>query len=225
MRLLLVEDSAHLRRALERGLRRSGYAVDVAKDGQEGLWYAQENPYDVIVLDLMLPEIDGLTLLRTLRERGDRVHVLILSAKDLVEDRIRGLDLGADDYLVKPFSFEELRARIQALVRRNYGAKNPVIQIAGLEINTAARRVLQGGSEIKLTPREYGLLEILVLRAGEVVSRRELWERLYEFDDEAASNVVDVVVYSLRKKLGPDHPQALIKTRRGQGYVIEKEEA
>jgi DNA-binding response OmpR family regulator len=221
MRLLLIEDSARLRSTLNAGLRKAGYAVDTAGDGREGLWLATENDYDVIVLDLMLPQVDGLTVLRTLRERGKSTHVLILSARDLVEDRIQGLRLGADDYLVKPFSFDELCARIEALVRRSYRAKNPVIRNGLLEINTAARRVAVAGREVKLTAREYSLLEILVLRAGEVVSRRELWERLYEFDSEAVSNVVDVLIYSLRKKLNPDDPQSLVKTRRGQGYVID----
>jgi DNA-binding response OmpR family regulator len=227
MRLLLVEDSSRLRSALEKGLRKAGYAVDVAKDGREGLWLGTENEYDVIVLDLMLPEIDGLTVLQTLRARGKSTHVLILSARDLVEDRIRGLRNGADDYLVKPFSFDELCARLEALVRRNYQAKNPVLRAGPLELNTASRSVTlahpEGPREVKVTPREYSLLEILMLRAGEVLGRRELWERLYDFDSETGSNVVDVLVYSLRKKLDPDDPQSVIKTRRGQGYLIEKE--
>ena len=224
MKLLLIEDSIRLRTTLEKGLHKAGYAVDTAKDGREGLWLATENEYDVIVLDLMLPEIDGLTVLRRLREQGRSTHVLILSARDLVADRVQGLRLGADDYLVKPFSFDELCARIEALVRRAYQAKNPVIRNGPLEINTVARRVAHANREVKLTPREYSLLEILMLRAGQVVSRRELWERLYEFDSEASSNVVDVLVYSLRKKLDPDDPQSLVKTRRGQGYLIEKQE-
>jgi DNA-binding response OmpR family regulator len=227
MRLLLVEDSQRLRSALEKGLRKAGYAVDVAQDGREGLWLGTENDYDVIVLDLMLPKIDGLTVLRTLRERGKSTHVLILSARDLVEDRIRGLRVGADDYLVKPFAFDELCARLEALVRRSYQAKNPLLRAGPLELNTASRKVVltdrEGPREVKLTPREYSLLEILMLRAGEVLGRRELWERLYDFDSETASNVVDVLVYSLRKKLDPDDPQGLIKTRRGQGYLIEVE--
>jgi DNA-binding response OmpR family regulator len=225
MRLLLVEDSSRLRSALEKGLRKAGYAVDVAKDGREGLWLGTENEYDVIVLDLMLPEIDGLTVLHTLRERGKSTHVLILSARDLVEDRIRGLRNGADDYLVKPFSFDELCARLEALVRRTYQAKNPVIRTGPLELNTSSRKVTLFQREVRLTPREYSLLEILMLRAGEVLGRRELWERLYDFDSETGSNVVDVLVYSLRKKLDPDDPQSLIKTRRGQGYLIEAEES
>jgi two-component system, OmpR family, copper resistance phosphate regulon response regulator CusR len=223
MRLLIVEDSKRLRATLARGLRKAGYAVDTAQDGREGLWLATENDYDVVVLDLMLPEVDGLSVLRRLRALGRQTHVLILSAKDLVEDRVQGLGLGADDYLVKPFSFGELRARIQALVRRAYHAKNPLLRIAGLEIDTAARRVVHAGREIKLTPHEYGVLEVLVLRAGEVVSRRELWERLYEFESDVSSNVVDVLVCSLRKKLPQDEPQALIKTLRGHGYLVERE--
>jgi DNA-binding response OmpR family regulator len=221
MKLLLVEDSARLRHALQTGLQRAGYAVDLAKDGREGLWLATENEYDVIVLDLMLPEIDGLTVLQELRARGRSTHVLILSAKDLVQDRVQGLRLGADDYLVKPFSFDELCARLEALVRRAYGAKNPLLRKGPLVLNTAARSVAHGGRAVKLTPREYSLLEILMLRAGEAVSRRELWERLSQFDSEATSNVVDVLVCSLRRKLDPDRPHGLIKTRRGYGYLIE----
>ena len=221
MKLLLIEDSLRLRSTLEKGLSKAGYAVDTAKDGREGLWFATENEYDVIVLDLMLPEIDGLTVLGELRRRGKGTHVLILSAKDLVEDRVQGLTRGADDYLVKPFSFDELCARLQALVRRSYQAKNPLIRLGELEINTAARRVTYRGGPVSLTPREYSLLEILVLRAGEVVSRRDLWERLYELHSQAESNVVDVLVYSLRKKLDPQDPQRVVKTRRGLGYVIE----
>jgi DNA-binding response OmpR family regulator len=169
----------------------------------------------------MLPGIDGLTLLRTLRDKGKTTHVLVLSAKDMVEDRVQGLRLGADDYLVKPFSFDELCARLEALVRRSYQAKNPFIRIGDLEMNTAARQAWYAGQEVKLTPREYSLLEILVLRAGEVVSRSDLWEHLYEFGSEADSNVVDVLVYSLRKKLDPQHSQSLIRTRRGEGYMVD----
>jgi DNA-binding response OmpR family regulator len=221
MRLLLIEDSARLRATLERGLRKAGYAVDSSRDGREGLWLATENEYDVLILDLMLPEIDGLTVLRTLRENGKTTHVLILSARDMVEDRIQGLRMGADDYLVKPFSFDELCARLEALVRRSYQAKNPVIRIGDLEVSTVARRIWYAGREVRLTPGEYSVLELLVLHAGRVVSRRDLWEHLYAFDSEPASNLVDVLVYSLRKKL--DGTQGLIKTRRGEGYVIEME--
>jgi DNA-binding response OmpR family regulator len=222
MRLLLIEDSLRLRSALVQGLSRVGYAVDAVGDGREGLSLATETEYDVIVLDLMLPTVDGLTILRTLRDRGKETHVLILSAKDMVEDRVEGLSLGADDYLVKPFSFDELCARLQALVRRTYHAKNPRIRLGALEINTAARRVTCAAREVKLTRREYGVLEFLVLRAGQIVSRRALWDHLYAFDSDAGSNVVDVLVCSLRKKLDPHNPQAFIKTQRGEGYLIDR---
>jgi DNA-binding response OmpR family regulator len=224
MRLLLIEDSNRLRSTLEKGLGKAGYAVDTAGDGVEGLWLATEYSYDVIVLDLMLPAMDGLTVLSELRKRGRETHVLILSAKDTVEDRVQGLSLGADDYLVKPFSFDELCARIQALVRRSYLSKSPAIRIGELEINTSTRRVRYACREVHLTPRELSILEILVLRAGHIVSRDYLWEHLYDFAAEAASNVVDVLVCSLRRKLDPGGRRSLIKTCRGQGYMIDGEE-
>lgn len=220
MRILLIEDSERLRGALARGLRKEGYAVDEAKDGKEGLWMVSENPYDVVVLDLGLPQIDGLTVLRRMREKDVRSHVLILSARDQVEDRVQGLTLGADDYLTKPFSFDELTARIRALLRRNYNAKSPVLKVGDVALTTATRRVTVGEREVKLTPREYALLEILLFRAGEVVSRQELWESLYEFEAEVSSNVVDVMVCSLRKKLGND---GVIQTKRGHGYLVERD--
>jgi DNA-binding response OmpR family regulator len=223
MRLLLIEDSERLRRSLARGLRKESYAVDVAADGREGLWYASENVYDVIILDLMLPGMDGLTLLRTLRERGNETYVLILSARDMVEDRVQGLSLGADDYLVKPFAFPELCARLNALVRRSYGAKTPQLQVGNLTVDTRAHQVLQGATPLPLTLREYGLIELLARRSGKVVSRQELWDHLYEVDSETASNVIEVMICSLRRKLGPDAD--LIKTRRGQGYVLAQDEA
>ncbi len=219
MRLLLVEDSDRLRTTLETGLRKAGYAVDSSGNGREGLWLATENEYDVLILDLMLPEIDGLTVLKTLREQGKATHVLILSARDMVEDRVQGLRMGADDYLVKPFSFDELCARLEALIRRAYQTKNPVVRIGELEVGTVTRQVWYAGREIQLTQGEYRVLELLVMRAGRVVSRHDLWEHLYAFDAEPASNLIDVLVYSLRKKL--DGPQGLIRTRRGEGYVIE----
>jgi DNA-binding response OmpR family regulator len=219
VRILLIEDSERLRGAVASGLRKEGYAVDEAKDGKEGLWMVSENPYDVVVLDLGLPQIDGLTVLRRMREKDVRSHVLILSARDQVEDRVQGLTLGADDYLTKPFSFDELTARIRALLRRNYNAKSPILRVGEVALTTATRRVTVGEREVELTPREYALLEILLFRAGEVVSRQELWESLYEFEAEVSSNVVDVMVCSLRKKLGND---GVIQTKRGHGYLVER---
>ena len=217
MRALVVEDYAPLRTAVQHGLVEAGFAVDVASNGEEGLWLAEQNPYDVVILDIMLPKLDGLEVLRRLRKQGSKVAVLLLTAKDTVEDRVNGLDLGADDYLVKPFAFTELVARARALVRRRYDTKDPTIRIADLEIDTAKRSVKRGEAAIVLSAREYALLEYLAVRAGELVTRTEIWEHVYDFRSEAHSNVVDVYIGYLRKKLGGP---PLIHTRRGQGYVL-----
>ncbi len=221
MKLLLIEDSEKLQRSLQRGFRKLGFVIDAATDGEEGFWLATQNEYDVVLLDVMLPGIDGFSVLQKLRERGNQQHVLILSARDLVEDRIHGLDLGADDYLVKPFSFEELLARIRALVRRGFSQKNPILSCGGLRLETAARRVYAEAREIAVSPREYALLELLTRRAGELVTRRELWEKMYEFESGAESNVLDVMIYSLRRKLSHAGLPELIRTRRGEGYILE----
>ena len=224
MRVLIIEDYAPLRKALTQGLEEAGYAVDVAAEGQEGLWFATSGEYDAIILDLMLPGVDGLTILRKLRDAGRTTHVLILTARDALDDRVRGLDLGADDYLVKPFAFAELLARVRALVRRKYEAKNPVIRIADLEIDTAAHLVRRGGESVELTAREYALLEFLALRAGEVVSRGDIWEHVYDFHSTAESNVVDVYIGYLRRKIERPGAPRLIHTRRGQGYRLGEPE-
>jgi DNA-binding response OmpR family regulator len=224
MRILVIEDFELLRTAVCQGLREAGYAVDFAADGQTGLWQAKSGDYDVIVLDLMLPKLDGLTLLRQLREGGCASHVLILTAKDTTPDRVKGLDCGADDYLVKPFELAEVLARVRALVRRHYKAKNPVLRIDDLEIDTAIRAVRRGGQVIELTPREYALLEFLVLRQGEIVTRSDVWEHVYEFNDDATSNVVDVFIGHLRRKIEMPGRTRLIHTRRGHGYVLAAKE-
>ncbi|MEP0843029.1 MAG: response regulator transcription factor [Phycisphaerae bacterium] len=206
--------------ALRQGLGEAGFAVDAAADGEEGLWYARSGDYDVIVLDLMLPKLDGFTLLKLLRAEGGSAPVLVLTARDGLDDRVQGLNLGADDYLVKPFAFEELLARVRALVRRRYQARKPVIQVGDLSIDTAARSVQRGGRTIELTPREYALLEYLALRAGQVVSRTDLWEHVYDFHSDAGSNVVDVYIGYLRRKIERPGRPRLIHTRRGQGYLL-----
>jgi DNA-binding response OmpR family regulator len=223
MRLLLVEDYRPLRESLTKGLRETGFAVDSTGDGKEGLWYARSNHYDVIILDLMLPGLDGLSLLKKLRAEGRQDHVLILTAKDTVEDRILGLDLGADDYLVKPFAFQELLARVRALVRRSYRTKNPLLEVLDLRIDLTRQRVWRAGAGIELTPREYALLEYLALRAGQVVSRTDIWEHVYEFNSSASSNVVDVYIGYLRKKIDCPGRPSLINTVRGRGYVLGAE--
>ncbi|MBI4579685.1 MAG: response regulator transcription factor [Planctomycetes bacterium] len=220
MRVLLIEDYAPLRSALARGLEEAGFAVDASGDGEEGLWYARSAEYDVIVLDLMLPGLDGLTLLRTLRQEGRDAHVLVLTARDTVDDRIKGLNTGADDYLVKPFSFDELLARVRALVRRRYQSKDPVLRIADLQIDTVRKRVRRGAEDIELTAREYALLEYLARRAGELVTRTDIWEHVYDFRDTAQSNVVDVYIGYLRRKIERPGLSRIIHTRRGQGYIL-----
>ena len=220
MRLLLIEDYRPLQQSLTKGLREAGFAVDPTGDGKEGLWYAMGNEYDVIILDLMLPGMDGLDILRTMRSQGRKSHVLILTAKDTVQDRVTGLDLGADDYLVKPFAFEELLARVRALLRRGYREKNPCIEIKDLRIDLTSQKVHRGGEEVQLTPREYALLEYLAMRAGQTISRTEIWEHIYEFNSSASSNVVDVYVGYLRKKLERPNEPALIQTVRGRGYRL-----
>jgi len=170
MRILVIEDYRPLRQSLSKGLREAGYAVDATGDGEEGLWYATGSEYDVVVLDLMLPGVDGLQILKAIRSRGRSSHVLILTAKDTVEDRVHGLDCGADDYLVKPFAFAELLARIRALVRRRYRQKHPSIEVQDLRIDLTTQRLWRGQQEIMLTPREYALLEYLAMRAGEAMS-------------------------------------------------------
>jgi DNA-binding response OmpR family regulator len=220
MRLLVVEDSQRLRRWVSRGLRDAGFSVDEAADGDEGLSLAIANAYDTIVLDLMLPGIDGLTLLETLRREGHSVHVLILTAKDTVDDRVRGLNTGADDYLIKPFAFAELVARIQALVRRRYGVKDPRILVGGLEIDTAARLVRRDNAAIPLRPREYALLEFLAMHRGQVVTRSDIEEHIYDEQVQPMSNVVDNAICALRRKLDLPGGSSLIETRRGMGYVL-----
>jgi DNA-binding response OmpR family regulator len=221
LRILVIEDYEPLRRSLVRGLRENGYAVDQADDGEEGLRFAEASVYDVIILDLMLPKLDGFAVLKSIREQGIHARVLILTAKETVGDRVRGLDLGADDYLVKPFAFEELMARVRALQRRASHHTSAVIRIGDLEIDTAARLVRRAGEALDLTAREYAILEILAARKGEVVSRDEISSRIYDFSAERNSNIVDVYVGYIRKKLERGGRSRLVHTRRGFGYVLE----
>jgi DNA-binding response OmpR family regulator len=223
MRLLLIEDSRRLQRWLGAGLRRAGHAVDVAGDGEEGLQLALTNRYDVIVLDLMLPSLDGYQLLGRLRaegEEGDAAHVLIVTARDAVEDKLRGFELGADDYLVKPFDLQEMLARIQALVRRRHGRSSPRITVGTLTIDTAARRVFRDGAPLTLTAREYVLLEYLALRRGQVVSRGDIEACLFDGRSEPTSNAVDAAIAALRRRIDVAGELSAIQTHRGQGYLL-----
>lgn len=216
MRLLVVEDDPLLLRSLAATLRDENFAVDTAPDGEEGLYRALETDYDAIVLDVMMPKRDGWQVLAALRQRK-KTPVLLLTARDTVPDRVRGLDGGADDYLTKPFDTDELLARLRALIRRAHGAPSPHLTLGDVTIDQAARTVRAGGAEVPLTAREYALLEFLALHRGEVASRTALYEHLFDEDDSTLSNLLDVHVSNLRKKLGAD----LIKTRRGHGYLIE----
>jgi two-component system OmpR family response regulator len=216
MRILIVEDEPDLLASLALGLRDEGYAVDTAADGEEGLYKAQSWGYDAVVLDVMLPRLDGWTVLQRLRE-SKKTPVLMLTARDSARDRVRGLDTGADDYMAKPFDFDELLARLRALIRRSAGQTRNVINIGPVVIDTAARQVTSGGQTVALTAREYALLEFLALHRGVVVTRSDLYEHLFDEDDSTLSNLLDVHVSNLRKKLG----SALIATRRGHGYCIE----
>ena len=216
MRLLVIEDDPALLRTLAASLREENYAVDTAADGADGLLKAQQNTYDAILLDVMLPKLDGWGVLAALRP-ANRTPVLMLTALDAVPDRIKGLDSGADDYLTKPFDIDELLARLRALIRRAAGQTSTRIAIGELAIDTAARRATVAGEEVVLTAREYALLEYLALHRGEVVTRAALYEHLFDEADDSLSNLLDVHVSNLRKKLGRD----LIVTRRGHGYCIE----
>ena len=216
MRILIIEDEADLLASLAKALREEGYAVDTATDGEEGLYKAQSWDYDALVLDVMLPRLDGWTLLERLRQTK-KTPVLMLTARDTARDRVRGLDTGADDYLVKPFDLNELFARLRALIRRAAGQTRNTLDIGGLVIDTAARRVTRAGQVIALTAREYALVEFLALHRGEVVTRTTLYEHLFDEDDNTLSNLLDVHVSNLRKKLGA----GFITTRRGHGYSIE----
>ena len=216
MRLLVIEDDPALLRTLAASLREENYAVDTAADGADGLLKAQQNAYDAILLDVMLPKLDGWGVLAALRPVS-RTPVLMLTARDTVPDRIKGLNAGADDYFTKPFDIDELLARLRALIRRAAGQTSTLIAIGELSLDTAARRATVAGEEVDLTAREYALLEYLALHRGEVVTRATLYEHLFDEADDSLSNLLDVHVSNLRKKLGRD----LIVTRRGHGYCIE----
>lgn len=221
MRLLIVEDAARLRNMLGDALTRMGHGVDLAENGEEGEAMARLNSYDAIVLDRMMPRKDGLDVLRDLRRDGITTPILLLTALDGVDEKVRGFGIGADDYLTKPFALAELAARLEALTRRHHGQADSIIRIGPLEIDIAAKSVLRDGESIPLTAREFSLLECLARRPGQVLSRSQIEERIYSETDSPLSNAVDAAIYSLRRKLSPVGTPSLIQTRRGLGYVLE----
>ena len=218
MRLLLVEDEPVLRDQLASRLRKDGYAVDTASDGEEGLFYAVEYPIDLAIIDLGLPKISGIDLIKRLRKQGRDVPVLILTARNRWQDKVEGLESGADDYLAKPFHYEELAARVKALIRRSAGQADPVIAVGDVELNSVTQNVTKNGEALDLTAYEYRLLHYLMLNAGKVISKMELTDHLYEEDTDRDSNVIEVFIRRLRKKLDPDGTLEPIETLRGRGY-------
>ena len=221
MRVLLAEDSLRLQASISQGLREAGYAVDAVGDGKQALIYGQTTQYDVIVLDLMLPSMDGLAVLRGLRERGVKSCVLILTARDGVEERVRGLRAGADDYLVKPFAFAELLARVEALLRRGASAQATTrLRVGDLEMDLLARTVRRGEREIDLLPREFRLLEFLMRHADQVVTRTMLLENVWDYHFDPQTNVIDVHVSRLRQKIDKGFDEPLLHTVRGVGYIL-----
>jgi DNA-binding response OmpR family regulator len=225
MRVLYVEDSNSLRETIARGLRKAGFTVDVAADGPSGLDAALEGEYAVVVLDVMLPGMDGFEILKEIRKAGIDSQVLMLTARMTIEDRVHGLEIGADDYLVKPFAWEELLARVRALVRRRFDRHSSQVSLGDLSIDTQAGRAFVGDVELSLRPREFGILEYLALRAGEIVTRTEILEEIYDHSIDLKSNAIDAAVCNLRRKLADHGFDEVIRTIPRRGYLIEKEPA
>jgi two-component system copper resistance phosphate regulon response regulator CusR len=220
MRILLAEDDPRLGRLLAKGLRDQAYAVDLATDGEQALYQAAVNDYDAVVLDIAMPRRDGLDVCRALRERGSRVPILMLTARDAVSDRIAGLDAGGDDYLTKPFDFGELLARLRALMRRGHVVRPPAIVVGDLRIDTAGQTAARAGRTVPLTGKEYALLEYLARHAGAVVSRADICAHVWDDNHDPLSNAIEVYINRLRRKLDAPGRPALIHTRRGAGYLL-----
>jgi heavy metal response regulator len=220
MRLLLVEDQAKVARFIQRGLEEEHYAVDVATNGEDALALLDVTPYDLVILDIMLPGIDGMRVCRELRRAGHTVPVLMLTARDSLEDRVGGLDTGADDYVTKPFAFPEFLARVRALLRRRHEVKTTEIQVGDLILDTATHEVTRAGHPIELASKEYAVLEYLMRRAGQVITRTMILEAVWNYDFDPGSNVVDVYIRYLRRKIDDPYPVKLLETIRGSGYRL-----
>ncbi|KKQ92725.1 MAG: Winged-helix transcriptional response regulator [Candidatus Woesebacteria bacterium GW2011_GWA2_40_7] len=220
MRILVIEDERRLSNIIKKGFTEDGFAVDTAFDGEEGQYLAESEEYDLIVLDLMLPKIDGIELCKALRKKGIKTPILMLTARSTIEDKVKGLDSGADDYITKPFSFIEFRSRVHALIRRSHQEGSPVLQIDGLTLDPLKHKVVRDGKDISLTPKEFSILELLMRHKGEVVTRTMIIEHVWDYDFNGMSNIVDVFVVTLRKKIDGDFKNKLIKTVHGVGYII-----
>ena len=224
MKVLIVEDEKRLATLLKKGLEEQAYAVDLCFDGAEGLYMAETYPYDAVLLDVMLPKMDGFTVLENLRKQGIDVPVLMLTARSEVESRVKGLNRGADDYIPKPFDFAELLARLTAVIRRNKGQPASTVEVADLRLDLKAKTASRDGKDISLSAKEYAMLEYLVLNKGRVISRTEFSEHVYDGDFDLDSNIIDVFINKLRNKVDKEFEQKLILTKRGVGYYIPKEE-
>jgi len=220
MKILVVEDEERVAQFIQKGLKEEGHAVDVSYDGEDGGFLAEVNDYDLILLDVMLPKKNGISVCREIRARGIVTPVLMLTARDSVEDRVRGLDAGADDYLVKPFAFEELLARVRALLRRRSDSKTPTLQLADLELDPITRLVTRAGKPIRLTTKEYSLLEYLLRNENKVLSRTLIGEHVWDMNFDPESNVIDVYISHLRNKIDKGYTIPLLHTMRGQGYLL-----
>ena len=223
MKILLAEDEIDLNNVITRYLKKNGYSVDSVLDGEKALDYLEYGEYDLVILDIMMPKVDGFEVIKKLRDKGNHTSVLMLTARDSADDKVKGLDLGADDYIVKPFDFNELLARIRAVVRRKYGNSSNKLMIGNLVLNTSEKSVTRAGKQIELTGKEYEVLEYLMQSKNRILSRDQIKEHVWDFDYEGDSNIIDVLIKNIRKKIDVEGGKQIIYTKRGLGYVIKDE--
>ena len=223
MRILVAEDERDLNNLIQKKLKSEGYTVDTCFDGQEALEYLTHTEYDGAILDITMPEKDGLAVVREIRSQGNQTPVIFLTARDAIEDRVAGLDSGASDYMIKPFSFSELLARLRVLTRKTFNVESNILEIADLKLDTATQKVTRAGKQIELSAKEYALLKYMLLNKDVVLSREQIENHVWNYDYEGASNVIDVYIRYLRKKIDDDYPVKLIQTVRGRGYVLREE--
>ena len=223
MKILLAEDEVDLNNVVTRYLKKNGYSVDSVLDGEEALDYLEYSEYDLVILDIMMPKVDGFEVIKKLRDKGNHTSVLMLTARDSADDKVKGLDLGADDYIVKPFDFNELLARIRAVVRRKYGNSSNKLVIGNLVLNISEKSVTRAGKQIELTGKEYEVLEYLMQSKNRILSRDQIKEHVWDFDYEGDSNIIDVLIKNIRKKIDIEDGKQIIYTKRGLGYVIKED--
>jgi len=223
MKILLAEDEVDLNNIVTRYLKKNGYSVDSVLDGEEALDYLEYSEYDLVILDIMMPKVDGFEVIKKLRDKGNHTSVLMLTARDSADDKVKGLDLGADDYIVKPFDFNELMARIRAVVRRKYGNSSNKLVIGDLILDTSEKSVTRAGKQIELTGKEYEVLEYLMQSKNRILSRDQIKEHVWDFDYEGDSNIIDVLIKNIRKKIDIEDGKQIIYTKRGLGYVIKED--